>query len=381
MSTRRKHIIVAVILATLIVSLGVSGIAAAAQESKLGGKVRAGTDVIVPVGETVKGNLYAAGRTVRVEGTVDGDLVATGGTIDVPGKVTGDAILAGGQISLAGEIGGDARVAGGQITVDGTINGDLVLGGGRATVSSTGKVAQDFMFSGGQISLGGAVAGSVLGNAGNYTKTGTVSGSEQVSVGQPKQGQPTATARILGFVRTFVSVLLVGALFLWLLPALISGPEWRVRSAPLSSLGFGVGGLIALLLGLLVVLLIGVLLAVILGLLGFTSPLVAIILSITMAWLVMGFVVYLVAAFLAPAIVGVVIGNVILWRRPEPVAGRPFGALALGVLIVVALMTIPIVGGWIGYLVFSFGLGGLLLWAWRRLRQPKQAQPTFSAQA
>lgn len=366
MSARRKRIIVVVILATLVVSLGVGGIAAAAEESKLGGKVRAGTDVIVPVGETVKGNLYAAGRTVRVEGTVDGDLVATGGTVDVPGNVTGDAILAGGQVSIAGTIDGDVRVVAGQVTVDGAINGDLVLGGGAATIASAGKIGQDFIFSGGQVSLGGMVAGSVLGYAGSYAKTGTVSGDEQVSLGQPTRDQPTATARALGFVRTFISVLLVGTLFLWLLPALISGPEWSARSAPLPSLGFGVGGLIAFALALLLVLLVGILLSVVLGLLGSTSLMVAVILAVTVAWLVLGFLMYVVAAFLAPAVVGAAIGNLILWRRPEPASGRPFGALALGILIVVALMTIPIVGGWMGFLVFLFGLGALLLWAWRR---------------
>ena len=90
----RAMVLVAVALAWLSVP-------AAAQQSELGGKVRAGREVTVPAGETVPGDLVASAATVRVDGRVDGDLVASGGQVIVAGTVGGD-VLVGVVLGLAG---------------------------------------------------------------------------------------------------------------------------------------------------------------------------------------------------------------------------------------------------------------------------------------
>jgi hypothetical protein len=59
-----------------LVVLGIPAIALA-QQQVLGGKFRAGDEVVVPAGETVSGDLFASGGTVRIDGSVEGDLVAS----------------------------------------------------------------------------------------------------------------------------------------------------------------------------------------------------------------------------------------------------------------------------------------------------------------
>jgi hypothetical protein len=89
--------------AMVLVSVALAWLSApaAAQQSELGGKVRAGREVTVPAGETVPGDLVASAATVRVDGRVDGDLVASGGQVIVAGTVGGD-VLVGVVLGLAG---------------------------------------------------------------------------------------------------------------------------------------------------------------------------------------------------------------------------------------------------------------------------------------
>jgi hypothetical protein len=48
--------------------------------------------------------------------------------------------------------------------------------------------------------------------------------------------------------------------------------------------------------------------------------------------------------------------------------------LALGVLVIVLLMAIPVLGAVVGALVFLFGLGAILLWIWQQWRPPRAAR-------
>jgi hypothetical protein len=363
---------VLIVLGALVAVLALAG-AATAQEVKLGGKVRSGRQVVIPQNETVPGDLIVAGGRVSVDGTVNGDLVATGGSVEVRGKVLGEALLAGGQISVPGEIDGALRVGAGQVTLGGIVKKDVLLGAGRAVVTSSGRIGGDFIFSAGQMTLDGAVAGRVLGYAGSYTKNGTVAGTEEVTLGQTQKHVPTAGDRVLGFIREYVSILALGALFLWLLPKLFLGTEWGVRGRVLPSLGVGIGGVFGLAVLLLFLIFLAAALGIPLGLLGFGSLVAAIVMAVVLAWMVLGFLLFVLAAFGAPAVVGTAVGDLILGPRSEPATKRPFVSLALGVLIVVALMTVPVVGGLFGVLVFLLGLGALLLWLWQRRRGPETA--------
>jgi hypothetical protein len=327
--------------------------------------------VVIPAGETVDGNLYASGGTVRVEGTVTGDLVAAGGQIQVTGEVQNDLLAAGGTVEVSGSVGGDARLFGGQVTVSGPIGQDLLLGAGQATVTSSGQVGQDLIFGAGQMTLDGPVTGSVLGSTANYTKSGTVGGTENVTIAeQVEQAEPTVGSRLLDGLQRWIGVLAVAALALWLLPRLLRGTAEGVRRRPLPSLGFGALGLIGLVVSVVGVLIVGILLAVVFGLLGLGDLVALALIGALTVLVLVGFGFFVTASFLAPAAVGLALGALALGDEPR---SRRWLGLVLGLLVVVILTSLPVVGGWLGLLVVLLGLGAAILLAWsRRRRAPVQ---------
>jgi cytoskeletal protein CcmA (bactofilin family) len=346
-------------IAFLAVALASLPAAAVAQQSELGGKVRSGQEVVVPVGETVQGDLVASAGRVRIDGRVDGDLVASGGEVTVAGTVTGDLLAAAGSTTISGEVGGDARVATGQARVEGRVVEDLVIGAGQATVAQGAQVGGDLIVGAGQLRLDGAVTGSVLGTAGDYTRTGSVGGSEQVTVQQPERDR-TLTDRGLDVLRRYVSILVVGLLLLWLLPRAFRGAADAVRGRPLVGFAVGILGFIGVVILLVLVVLVTVLVTVGLGLLGLGSLAGAAVFGGTLAAGVVAFLFFVAVAFGAQATVGLGLGR-LLFRGPRRSLLKAFGGLVIGVAVVVLISSIPVAGGWLEALLVLLGLGALLL--------------------
>jgi hypothetical protein len=352
----------------LLVIIG-AGVAIA-QESRLGGKIRAGDEVVVLAGETVDSDLYAAGGLVRIEGTVSGDLVGVAGQVQVSGEVTGDVLAGSGNVDISGDVGGDVRVGAGQVSISGTVGEDVSAGAGQVTVTSSGQVGEDLIFGTGQTTLDGRVHGDVLGATGNYRRRGTVGGTEDVTVAREKRA-PTIEERLLAALRRFVSILIVGALLLWLAPRIVDGAAQQLRRRPLASLGVGVLGVIGLAVLVLGLILVAVLLAIGLGLVRLGDLIGLTIFGTWTLLTVLGFFFYVVAAFAAHAAVGLALGR--LASRADPDARR-WGAFALGVLIVVLIMSVPVVGGLLAFLFVLVGLGALILEFWPRRRAPQPAE-------
>jgi cytoskeletal protein CcmA (bactofilin family) len=356
----------------LAIALASLPAAAAAQQSELGGKVRSGREVTIAAGETVQGDLIASAGTVRIDGRVDGDLVASGGQVIVAGTVTGDVLAGAGSTTISGEVGGNLRAGTGQARIEGRVGEDVLLGVGQATVASGAQIGGDLIFGAGRMQMDGAVAGSVLGSTGNYTRGGSVGGSERVNVGQPEeQREPTLADRTLDALRRYVSILVIGVLLLWLLPRVIRGAADAARGRPLVSFGVGILGFIAVFVLLVAVILVTVLVAIALGLLGLGSLTGVTVFGGILVAAIIVFLFVLAVAFAAQATVGLGLGRLLF--RGE---GRSFlgglGALALGVLVVVLVAAIPVAGGWLEALLVLLGLGALLMArpGRRRLAEP-----------
>jgi cytoskeletal protein CcmA (bactofilin family) len=348
--------------AILLLAVGLASLSAAttAQQTELGGKVRSGAEVTVPATETVQGDLIASGGTVRIDGRVDGDLVASGGRVRVAGTVTGDVLVAAGDTIISGQVDGDVRVASGQARLQGQVGEDVLLAAGQATVAPGARIGGDLIFGTGQMTMAGAVAGSVLGGTGTYTRPGSVGGTEKVSVGQRERRAPTTTDRVLDGLRRYVSILAIGLLLLWLVPRLLRGAAASVRERPLLSFLVGILGFIGTVILLILVVLVTVLLAVAFALLGLGS------LAGTAAFA--GFLVAAIVCFLfliavgfgAQATVGLALGRLVFRGEGRSFAAA-FGAMALGVLVVVLISLIPVAGGWLEGLVVVLGLGALVM--------------------
>ena len=370
-STGRGRVVSVIVLAALLVVIAAS--AALAQESQLGGKLRAGQEVLVPAGATVEGDLYASGGLVRVEGTVDGDLIASAGQVQITGTVTGDLMAAGGTLGIDGEVAGDVRAAGGRVAIAGTIGEDLVVVGGQVRLASSGEVGEDLLFGSGQMTLDGAVAGDVLGTAGTYVNRGSIGGTENVTLREPEDAAaPTVADRVLDTLGRLVSVLLIAALALWLAPRLIEAPARTLRARPLMSLLVGAVALVAVAIGVPVVIVVAAVLAVVLALVGLGDLVGLVVLAVVAALVLLALVLVLALGFGAPAIVGMTLGDLLI---PAGAANRRWWALLVGVLVVVAISAVPIVGGWFAFLVALFGFGALLLSLAPRDRTPTAGEP------
>ena len=350
----RRWTISTTILLVLLVAASAS--VALAQETQLGGKLRTGNQILIDQGEVVEGDLYVSAGIVRIEGTVTGDLLASGGQIDVTGQVGDDVMVAGGQVDIAGEVGGDVRAAGGQLDIPGTIDEDLFVAGGRVTLSGT--VGEDLVFGTGQMVLNGRVAGDVLGSAADYSRNGTIGGTENVTIIETDERDPTAADRSIGALQRYVSILALAALALLFAPRVLHGPMRTLRGRPLASLGLGVLALAALLVVVALVILVTTLLAVIFGFLGLGDLVGALIFGVVVALVILSFLLFLAVAFGAPAIVGMALADPVIGTAST---ARRWWSLIIGLLVVVAVTSLPIVGGWLAFFVVLFGLGAILL--------------------
>ncbi|HVD16719.1 MAG TPA: polymer-forming cytoskeletal protein [Actinomycetota bacterium] len=351
--------------------------AAVAQQTELGGKVRSGSEVTLPAGETVQGDLIASGGTVRIDGKVDGDLVASGGQVKITGPVTGDVLVAAGNTTISGQVDGDVRVASGQARLEGQVGEDVLLAAGQATVARGARIGGDLIFGAGQMTMEGAVAGSVLGGTGGYTRRGSVGGTEKVTVGQREaEKAPTPADRAFDRLRRYASILVIGLLMLWLVPRMIRGAADSVRRNPLVSFGVGILGFIGVIILLIAVILVTVLLAIALGLLGLGALAGTIAFAGALAVAIICFLFLLAVAFGAQATVGLALGRLV-FRGGGRSFGVAFAAMALGVLVVVLISAIPVAGGWLEGLLVVFGLGALVLMLRPGRRRARDVEPAI----
>jgi cytoskeletal protein CcmA (bactofilin family) len=369
--------VVALPLATLLLLLATTIVLAQGEHTLLDGKLRTGDQVTVPASETVDGNLYVFAGTVTIDGSVEGDLTAFAGTVNINGTVTGDVLLAGGQLRMFGPIGGDVRIAGGTLDASGEVGGDVLAAGGSVTVTSGGDVGGDLIASGGTITVDGNVTGSVEGTAGNYTSNGTVGGSEHVVVRQgmwwwQTEGTPAEPERevqddVVDGLSHFVVVLILGMLLVWLLPRTLHASETTLRERPAASLGGGFLAILGYVVLVIAIVLLMILLAILFGLTRLGALVAIDIVGGVMALGLGTFLFVLAVAFLADIVVGFTIGRLILPGQ-ETNRWREIAALALGLLVVVVLTSLPVIGGLAKLVVILFGLGALAVAGWSRWR-------------
>jgi hypothetical protein len=369
-----RWVVVAIPLAAVLLLLATTIVLA--EDSFLGGKVRAGDRVTVPASETVDGNLYIFSGTATIDGTINGDLTVFAGTINVNGSVDGDVLAAGGQLTVAGAVSGDVRLAGGTLTASNTVDGDVLAAGGTVTIGSVGTVGGDVIATSGTLTVDGNVTGSIEGRVGAYTRGGTVGGSENVVVRQGMwwwqeggRDEPGITLRddVFDALTHFVAVLIVGLLLVWLAPRALHSSETTLRERPVTSLGGGflaILGYIVLVIGILLAM---VLLAIVFGLTRL-GALVAIDIVGGLVALGLGtFLFVLALAFLADIVVGFTIGRLILPGQ-ETNRWREIGAFVLGLIVVVVITSLPVLGGLAKLVVILFGLGAVAVAAWTRWR-------------
>jgi len=379
---------------------------------------------------TVNGDLIVFGQTVTINGKVDGDLITAAQTVAVNGEVTGsirmagsilfvgekarigtdivgagysfegtqgsaigqDLVFAGGQILLAGDVTRNVQVATGGFDLRGNVGGDVNAEVGEADRGNAGPPPTLFMphstIAAPNIKPGLTVESSaaVAGNL-KYTQSKDVTIPAGVVDGKVTRTEPTKNSAApreetveqkitkwgLNFVRTSITLILIGLLLLWLFPFFVRGLSDQLQAKPLPSLGWGAVAWAAFFFALLVIIAVTIVGGLLFGLLtlGQLTGTVIWLGLLTLFGLIVGFV--LVTTFVAKVVFGAALGKWIFLQAHSPLAEHRYWPMIVGVLItvvVIALLSFPLIPGFLGWLVnFAIVLLGLgALWMWSRER-------------
>ncbi len=347
----------AIVLTAVCAFVLALGAVALAQEEEqfLGGKLRMGDGITVPAGETVDGDLYIFGGDVNVDGVVLGDLVVFGGTVTVDGAVEGDLMVGSGTLTLNGTVSGDMRVGAGQVTARGDVGEDLLAGVGQLDV--TGDVGGDLVFGAGIVGIGGDIAGDVLGQTGSYTLSGTVQGTEDVTVREPREVERPNV--FLQALYRFASLLIIGLLILGIRRSTFQRTVAAITERPGPVALWGFGFLFGLVVVPGVVTLVGILLAIVFGWLGLGLIVGLIVVMVALTWVLTAAIGFILIAVLAPLTTGTWLAARFL---PDRTAG--YLEMAAGIAVLVVLGLIPVVRVLVGLAVTVMGAG-----AWLHLMQ------------
>jgi cytoskeletal protein CcmA (bactofilin family) len=246
--------------------------------------VKSGNNVNVPSNQSVDSTLFANGKTITIDGNVKGDVYCLGTNVVIAGNVSGDVLCAAQNLTISGRVEGNARIASQTVTITGRIGGsstvfsqtllidknssitkDVVGLISGATINGqvgrdAGLIAQNVSINGsvgrnvkGQIdvlSVGGS--GHIWGNIDYTSKSGAsiATGAKvdgQITKREPKQASMNSS--LLGismlFIYVFVSLSLVSLLLAALFPQTLESAAHDAKQAPLKTLLFGLGSIIA----------------------------------------------------------------------------------------------------------------------------------------
>jgi hypothetical protein len=176
-------------------------------------------------------------------------------------------------------------------------------------------------------------------------------------------------------LRSFVALLLVGLLLIWVAPNWVRRRARTVLDRPLASLGWGVLSLVAFVILGVVILFATLVLAIIFGLLSLGGLVAPIVVLGLLAEVILVLVFWISANYLAQIIVGFLAGVLLIEAvRPGRGSARVL-PLVVGLILYVILRAIPVLGLLVGLAVVLFGLGTLLNWIWTKLRRGRATSP------
>jgi len=381
----------------------------------------------ITINGTVEGDFWGVGGKLEINGTVTDDVRFAGSDLvlgadgqigdDVfaagfgfaaePGSsFGGDVFVVGYQALLGGDVAEDVQAAGAGLEISGHVRGDV-----KAEVEEPDPgVEQGLSFMrmwnpyaprkivgpGLSIAEGAQIDGELT-----YTSPVTVEIPDEVvggaivyqtpvpeEVEAPEVEIPEIPAGalalaaivgwfvrwVLGIVRNFVTLLIIGVLLLWLIPKWLKEVVQHWKEKPAHSLGWGVAAVLAFFVAVPALFVVMIILDIILGLVtlgGLIGPITGIIMVLEGA-LVVGF--WIIAVYITKIVFSYLIGWLILKRTASAWVEKAMGLIPLliGLAIFVLVRSIPILGGLVSLLVTIFGLGAIWLLAWVRIYKPKE---------
>jgi cytoskeletal protein CcmA (bactofilin family) len=426
------------LLALVILTLLLAGLVAAspvgALETRSGDEVVIGPDEVVEddlyvtanevvVDGTIRGDLIAFGGSIAVDGTVEGDLIGAAQAVEIGGTVEDDVRIAGQTLLLdeGAEVEDDLIAAGFSLenAPDSAVGGTLMYAGYQALLQGT--VGEDVNAAANGLELGGEVGANVdadvdgedggpppflfapqadlptVDSGLTLTDSATVGGNltyessteaqidpqaqiegEVVGEERPAEAEQDAYTfadAVFDNLRSFVALLLVGLILIWIAPNWIRRRAGTVLDRPLASLGWGVLGLVAFLALGVAILLATLVLAVVLGLLTLGGLVALIVVLGLLAEVVLVLALWIFTNYLAQIVVSFLGGLLFVEAvRPGRGSGRVL-PLVVGLILYVILRAVPVLGPLVGLAVVLLGLGALLDWIQAKLRRRRATPP------
>ena len=313
--------------------------------------------------------------------SVTGDVILYGRDLMSRGSVGGDYLAVAGNQVIGGRVHGSVRAAGGEVHVAAVVDRNATVAGGNVSLDSAGVIARNAYFTGGNVEIAGTVRGGLLASGGNVTIDGVIGSDVQVLSGElrigpraqiagnlrykvpPKNVKIDPAARISGTVTALpvesewglerwlwlLGLLLIGVVVVALFPRFTAEAAEILPRRPILAALVGLGWvcLAPVVIVLVAFTVIGVPLAILLG------------------------VAYVILLFVGDIPVAVWLGRRLLGIRE---GARQYGVVvnyAVGGLVLLIVMLIPVIGKVVLIVSGTLGLGMLLLQAWTaRKRQP-----------
>ncbi len=380
-------------------------------------------------------NVILYGMTVTMDGVINGDLVAIGTDVKINGPVNGDLVVAGKNVQINGPVSGNAYISALFLVFgpQATIGMDVYFFGNSISTQSGSTIKRDLNV----ISLDGALSGNVdrrvnaqIGAYNLFLKvyqfliskgwlpkslqvlpqsfqdgnsnhpmaemafglpavrnlraiyspvTGGValSSISATQVDRPANAIDAARVRAWGIslLRNLVSLLILGLLFTWLVPAQLRMTREQARTKPWRALLTGLlvfilGWLIAILALLLVLALAVFLYWVSLPTLGFfTGAFGFMAIGVALS------IFYLSIVYFSKIVIAYLIGWLIFKRFIPAYAQSRVWPLVTGIIIYALLASIPYLGWLIAVIATLLGLGAIWMLTGARQLPEEQAAP------
>jgi cytoskeletal protein CcmA (bactofilin family) len=339
--------------------------------------VKSGDSVGVAKGQAVNSSLYEAGKTITIAGEVQGDVYCAGQNIDISGVVNGDVLCAGQDVHVSGTVHGNVRLAGQTVTITGKVDGSASIIGQTATIEHSAIIGRDATIAGQTVRIDGTVSRDLMSPSSSVVISGVVGRDAQLygdaptlmngaNVGgtlvytsndaanvqkgaviagtvqhlyppQQKHESTSAWHRTFSPVFRFIATIITGGILLLIMPRWFKESARAMRAKPLGSLGIGVLSLIV-------------------------TPVVAIILLVTIIGIPFGFLLFLVwfIALLAGMVfVSYAVGDWIVATQEWFGEWHDAAALVVGSVVLLLLMWLPVLGWLVSIVVLLIGLGGI----------------------
>jgi cytoskeletal protein CcmA (bactofilin family) len=333
-------------------------------------------------GQTVNTDLFVGADYTRIDGTVNGDVFIFGREAEVNGHVTGDVFTACQTVRINGQVDGNVRGWSQVVVINGKVAKNVLVIGEEIELNPKAEVNGSFTFQGGVGRIDGKIGRDLMARTADLEISGSVGGnaklrSSHLHIGSQAEmaGSTTYTGRNQAIVDSGAKLasplvftllklgpdyssgrywwhraLLWGAAFVFGLALILLLPGFFADGMSASrrflpALGLGVVAMIA-------------------------TPIVAIIVCITMVGLGVGIatiLIYAIALYASQAFVSTWIGDALLGRGEG--TGALLGRLALGLVILHGLELLPYHAGAIVKLVaLWWGMGAIAIATYRHLR-------------